>query len=160
MATVDTGYQTGVESLRSGLGMLSMNGDVDEVKAFLKAASGDFVIKCTPATVAKTATSEAWTQDVVVTLETNDGELHKWYNGNITLAVADTGTGTAAIDPAAGAHAMTNGSLTVTLSGDAGSSYWANTQTATLTASVTSNNPGLVQGSLIANATCVVTFST
>ena len=159
MATVDTNWPTGLESLRAGLAQGDMQGVIADTKAFLKAHSGDFVIKCTPATVAKAATNLAWTQEVVITLETNDGELHKWYNGNITLAVADTATGTAAINPAAGARAMTNGSLTVTLSGDAGSSYWAAASTATLTASATANNPGLVQGSLIANATCVVTFS-
>ncbi len=158
MATVDTGWTAGQEELRQGL----LNGacDIGVVKSFVKALSGDLKLVCTPATVAKTATSEAWTQDAVVTLETNDGEPCTWYNGNITLAVADTGTGTASISPAAGAHAMTDGALTVTLSGDAGTSYWANTQTATLTASVTANNPGLVQGSLIASATSVVTFST
>lgn len=156
MATQTVTWTDGQEAVRSGL--LNGDGDVANVKAFLAAMSGDIVIKCTPATKNKTATSAAWEETIVVTLETNAGVRHSWYNGNITLAVGDTSTaGTAAISPAAGARQMTDGALTVTLSGAAAS--WLATETATLTASVTSNNPGLVAGSLIANATSVITFT-
>ena len=152
-------WTEGMEDLRTNL--MNGAGDTDGLtRSFIKAIQGDLKLVCTPATVAKTATSEAWTETVVVTLTNNDGELCQWYNGNVTIAVADTGTGTASISPAAGAVQMTDGSLTVVLSGDAGSNNWANEQTATLTVSPTANNAGIVQGSLIANATCVVTFAT
>lgn len=157
MATPDITFSAGMEQLRASL--VTGDGSVAVPESFFKACCGDIKLVCTPATVAKAATNSAWTQEVVVTVCNNDGTLCSWYNGNITLAVGDTATGTAAISPAAGAHAVTDGSLTVTLSGDAGSNYWAAASTATLTASPTANNAGLVQGSLIANATCVVSFS-
>ena len=151
-------WTEGMEDLRTNL--MNGAGDTDGLtRSFIKAIQGDLKLVCTPATIAKTATSAAWSEPIIVTLTNNDGELCQWYNGNVTIAVADSATGTASISPTAGAVQMTDGSLTVVLSGDAGTDYWANTQTATLTVSPTANNAGIVQGSLIANATCVVTFS-
>lgn len=156
MATVNTSFTSGMEALRSQL--LNGDGNINVTQSFIKALSGDLKLVCTPATVSKAATSSAWTQTVVVTLTTNNGEPCSWYNGNVTLSVADTSSaGTAAISPAAGARPMTDGSLTVTLSGDAAA--WLAADTATLTVAPTANNPGVVAGSLIANATCVVTFT-
>lgn len=152
-------WTEGMEDLRTNL--MNGAGDTDGLtRSFIKAVQGDLKLVCTPATVAKTATSEAWDETVVITLTNNDGEVCQWYNGNITIAVGDTGTGTASIVPAAGAIQMTDGVATVVLSGDAGVDNWANLQTATLIVSPTANNAGIVQGSLIANATCVVTFAT
>jgi hypothetical protein len=152
-------WTEGMEDLRTNL----MNGAGDTeglARSFIKAIQGDIKFVCTPSTVTKTPTSDAWTQTVVVTMTNNDGELCQWYNGNVTLAVGDTGTGTASITPTAGVVTMTDGSLTVVLAGDAGSTYWKNSETATLTVSPTANNSGIAMGSLIANATCVVTFTT
>lgn len=149
-------YTSGMEEVRTGLFTGSMSGDVTDVQALIKAFCGDVVLKCTPATYAPTPTSSAWSQQVVVTLETADGELHKWYSGPVTLAIADTSTaGTATISPAAGAHYMTDGTLTVTVSGNAAA--WLNTETVTLTASLVAAQ-GLA--GLAASKTCVITFTT
>jgi hypothetical protein len=145
-----------METVRTGLFTGSMSGDVTDVQALIKAFCGDVVLKCTPATYAPAPTSSAWSQQVVVTLETADGELHKWYSGPVTLAIADTSSaGTATISPAAGAHYMTDGALTVTVSG--GAAAWLNTETVTLTASLVAAQ-GLA--GLAASKTCVITFTT
>jgi hypothetical protein len=151
----DVTYNPGMESLRTGLANGGMTGELTNIKALFKALSGDIVVKCTPATATPAPTSAAWSQVVSVALETADGERHTWYSGPITLAVADTSTaGTAAISPAAGAHLMTDGVLSVTLSGAAAA--WLNAETATLTASLVAQQ-GLA--GLAASGTCVVTFT-
>lgn len=150
-------YSTGMESVRAGLATGAMKGELTDIKALLKAMSGDIVLKVTPATATPAPTSAAWSQTVLVTLETADGERHTWYNGPITLAVADTSTaGTAAISPAAGAHYMTDGALSVTLSGAAAA--WLNGETATLTATAVAQQ-GLLNVAIGAT-TCVLTFTT
>lgn len=158
-------YNSGLESLRSGLGMLSMNGDVTEVKAFLKALSGDIVLKCTPATATPAPTSAAWSTPVVITLETADGERHKWFSGKLLLAIADTSTaGTAAISPTATGPYMVDGAYTVNITGDA--KAWLNSETVTLTVNVADQDPGgsttdySVLGYAVAAKTTVLTFTT
>jgi hypothetical protein len=155
MATTNTDYSAGAESLRTYL--LNGSGSRTQWDAFIKAVWGDIKLNCSPATATPAPTSEAWTQTVTVTATTNDGELIP-YSGAVTLAIGDTSTaGTASITPSAGAVAMTDGSLTVTIAGDAAD--WLNTETATLTVSPTANNAGIFHGSTIANATCVITFT-
>jgi len=126
-------------------------------ETLLKGLAGDYVIVCDPATTTPEPTSEAWTQEVVVTLETADGEVHTWYNGPIKLAIDDTSiAGTASIDPAAGEHNMTNGKLTVTVSGDA--KDWLNGDTVTLT--VSDPDTSGFGGWTASDATFVATFTT
>jgi hypothetical protein len=150
-------YNPGMEQLRTDMCTGGMTGTIADMKAFMKALSGDIVLKVTPATATPAPTSAAWSQSVVVSLETADGERHKWYSGPVTLAVADTSTaGTAAISPAAGAHYMTDGALTVTLSGNAAA--WLNAETATLTATAVAQQ-GLLNVAISAT-TCVLTFTT
>ena len=149
-------FQPGLESLRSGLGMLSVNGDVAEVKSFLKACCGDVVLVVSPATSTPAATAAAWSLPITVSLKTADGAVHKWYSGPVTLAVSKSSSaGTATISPAAGAHYMTDGVLNVTLSGNAAA--WLQNDTATLTATIV-NAPGVAGGKASAATTCVVTF--
>lgn len=158
-------YNPGMESLRSGLGMLSMNGDVTEVKTFLKALSGDIVLKCTPATATPAPTSAAWSTPVLITLETADGERHKWFSGKLLLAIADTSSaGTASIDPTATGPYMVDGAYTVNIKGNAAA--WLNADTATLTVNVADQDPGggttdySVLGYAVAAKTTVLTFTT
>lgn len=130
----------------------------DDWTPFAAALSGDSKPVCTAATASAAATTAAWTKTTVVSLKTAAGKVHSWYNGGITLAIADTGTGTASISSptAAGTWNMTNGQLSVTIAGDA--STWSAGATATLTASMPSAQNGLVGGST-ATATFVVTFA-
>ena len=147
-------FNPGMESLRAGLGMCSVNGDKAEVQSFLKACSGDIVLVVSPATATPAATTAAWSIPVTATLKTADGAVHKWYSGPITLAVSKSSSGgTATISPAAGAHYATDGVLSATLSG---SGTWAQNDTATLTATCVAQQ-GLLNVAISAT-TCVVTF--
>jgi hypothetical protein len=157
-------YNPGMESLRTALAFGGMQSDPNEWKAFFKALSGDIVLKCTPATAAPAPTSAAWEQSVLITLETADGERHKWFSGKLALAVADTSTaGTASIDPTETAPYMTDGAYTVKIKGNAAA--WLATETATLTVNVADQDPGggttdyPVLGYAVAAKTCVITFT-
>jgi hypothetical protein len=160
MAGVTNGSK--IEDLRTYLAGLGNNG-YNAFQTLMKALSGDFVLKVTPATATPAPTAAAWTQAAVVTLETADGEVHEWYNGPVTLAIADTSTaGTASITPAAGAHNMTNGQLAVTIAGDAAA--WLATETVTLTASMADQDASgdtdkNLFGKAVADKTCVLTFT-
>jgi len=128
-----------------------------EVEQMMKAMSGDMAFRVTPATDAPAPTEEAWEQDVLIELVDSAGNLHSWYSGPIKLAIADGSTlGTATIDPAGTTPDMVNGKYTVTIKGDAAS--WLNTETATLTVS----DPDTVgiMGQVVADKTCVITFTT
>ena len=157
-------YSAGMESIRSGLASCAMKGELTDIKALFKALSGDIVLKCTPATDTPDPTAAAWTQDVLITLETADGERHKWFNGKLLLAIADTSTaGTASISPTETAPYMVDGAYTVTIAGDAAD--WLNTETATLTVNVADQDPAggttdySVLGYAVAAKTCVLTFT-
>jgi hypothetical protein len=118
-----------------------------------KAAAGDIVWVCTPATVAPAPTSAAWTRDVVVTLETAAGEIHTWFNKAITtgVSVGDTSTaGTATI--ASTTLTVVNGKAVVTVSGDAAD--WLDTETDTLTVA-----QATILGATVAAKTSVETFT-
>jgi hypothetical protein len=128
-------------------------GDRADWDAFVKAHSGDMVFLCTPAAPTVKATSSGWSLPVTVQLATADGEVHKWFQGPITLAIADTSAaGTASITPAAGAHNMVDGELSVTISGDAAA--WLAAETATLSISSIT-----VIGYTVPAKTCVVTIN-
>ena len=59
------------------------------------------VLNVSPSTATESAGSTGFTKTFTVTLESADGEVNTWYNGSVTLAVADTSTaGTASISPA------------------------------------------------------------
>ncbi|MBP2644374.1 MAG: hypothetical protein H6Q67_2261 [Firmicutes bacterium] len=128
------------------------SGSRDTLVSLIKALSGDMVLNVSPSTVSESAGSTGFTQAITVTLKTSGGEVCSWYNGPVTLAIADTSTaGTASISPAAGSHDMTDGVLTVTLTGSAAA--WVAADTATLTVSAA------IFGYELTVATCVVTVS-
>ena len=144
MADVTLG--TGVEGLREYLlnGKTSSTaGDPangrETLTALLKGLAGDYKLKCTPATATPlvselAAAAQAFTIDI--SLETNDGEVHSWYNGPVKIAITedDVGEGcTAAILPTAGEHMMTNGHLSVTVT--MAKATWTAGKKATLTVS-------------------------
>jgi hypothetical protein len=130
----------------------------DDWTPFIAACSGDSIPVCDPATASAAATTSAWTKTIEVSLQTAAGKVHSWYNGGITLAIADSATGTASITSPTGAGTfnMTNGVLPVTIAGDA--STWSAGATATLTVSMPSAQNGLIGGNT-ATATYVVTFA-
>jgi hypothetical protein len=119
-----------------------------------KAAAGDLVWVCTPATLVSTPTAAAWTRDVTVTLETAAGEVHTWFNKAITtgVAIADTSTAGTATIPST-TLTVTNGKAVVTVSGDAAD--WLNTETDTLTVA-----QATILGATVAAKTSVETFTT
>jgi len=127
-------------------------GDRASLVSFIKAMSGDMVLNVSPTTVSESAGSTGFTKTITVTLETANGQVCSWYNGPVTLAIADTSTaGVASISPAAGSHDMTDGVLSVTLMGSAAS--WVAADTATLTVS------GSIFGYTLTSETCKVTVS-
>lgn len=157
-------YNPGMEQLRTDMFTGGMTGTITDMKAFMKALSGDIVLKCTPATATPAPTAAAWTTPVVITLETADGERHKWFSGKLALAIADTSTaGTASIDPTATAPYMVDGAYTVNIKGDAAA--WLATETATLTVNVADQDPAggttdySVLGYAVTAKTAVLTFT-
>lgn len=125
-------------------------------KEFIKrdaAASGDLVWVCTPSTVAPAPTAAAWTRDVTITLETAAGDIHTWYDADITsgISIADAGGGTASITDTT--LEMRNGKAVVTVSGT--EATWANSETDTLTVEAAT-----IMGASVAEKTSVETFTT
>ena len=158
-------YNPGMESQRTGFMNGDMLGTLADTKAFFKAMSGDIVLKCTPATATPAPTAAAWSTPVVITLETADGERHKWFSGKLLLAIADTSSaGTASIDPTATGPYMVDGAYTVNIKGNAAA--WLNAETATLTVNVADQDPAggttdySVLGYAVAAKTAVLTFTT
>jgi len=102
--------------------------------------SGDVKLTLSQTAVSVEATDAAAgpSYEIGIRLEDSAGNLHEWYNGKVTLAVADTSNvvGAAmAVDPVAGSYAMDGGTYeaTVTLS----ESAWEADDTATLTVTAT-----------------------
>ncbi len=117
-----------------------------------KALSGDMVLSITPATVAPAPRATAWTRTVTIRLKDAAGNVHTWYNGTLTVSIADDSTaGTATITDTT--PNMVNGVCTVVISGDA--QDWLNTETDTLTVS----NQAIL-GYTVIGGTSVETFTT
>lgn len=117
-----------------------------------KAMAGDMVMTISPATVNATATSSAWTRNVLIQVETAAGELHDWLTADFatTLSIADTSVaGTASITSTT--LSLVNGKAVVTVSGDAAA--WLATETDTLTVGNIT-----VMGNTITGGTSVETF--
>jgi len=118
-----------------------------------KGMSGDLVFVVDPATATPEPTAEAWTQDIIITLETSAGQIHEWFNDTITTAIAatnDSSAGTASMESTT--LAFVNGRATAQLKGDAAA--WEDAETATATVSSQT-----VLGYTVAEKTCVVTFT-
>lgn len=118
-----------------------------------KALSGDIVMVISPATVTPAPTSEAWTREVLITIESADGEVHDWLTADYTtkLSIADTSVaGTASI--ASTTLSIVNGKAVVTVTGS--EHDWLDTETDTLTvANIT------VLGYTVTGGTSVETFT-
>lgn len=118
-----------------------------------KALSGDILWVLTPSTVAPAPTAAAWTRDVVVELQSADGELHSWFNDAITTGVSiadDSTAGTATI--ASTTLTIVNGRAVVTVTGD--EAAWLDTETDTLTVA-----QATILGYTVAAKTSVETFT-
>lgn len=127
-------------------------GDRADWDAFIKAHTGDMVFLITPSSATVKATSSGWEVDATVQLVTAQGEVHKWYQGPITLAIADTSAaGTASIVPV-GANNMVDGVLSVKITGNVAA--WLAGETATLTVS-----QATILGYAVTQKTCVVTIN-
>ena len=119
-----------------------------------KAAAGDILWVCTPATVTPVPTAVAWTRDVVITLETAAGDIHSWFDKSITtgVSIGDTSSAGTATIPST-TLVVKNGKVTVTVSGDAAA--WLNTETDTLTVTAAT-----ILGYTVGAKTSVETFTT
>lgn len=118
-----------------------------------KAMTGDLVFVVSPATGTPAPTAAAWTQDIVVTLETAAGEVHEWFDKAITTAIAASdasSAGTASMESTT--LTFVNGRATAQLKGDAAA--WLATETATATVAQQS-----ILGTTVAAKTCVMTFT-
>jgi hypothetical protein len=120
-----------------------------------KALGGDLVLAVSASiTSLAHGVMNTTTTPVTVLLQDAAGFTHDWYNGPVKLAVATTSAaGVPAISPTAGDNNMTNGQLTVNLTG---SGTWLAADTVTLTVSAPTGVPLL--GSL-ATKTYVLTLS-
>ena len=105
-----------------------------------KILSGDVKLTLSQTAVSVEATDAAAgpSYEIGIRLEDSAGNLHEWYNGKVTLAVADTSNvveAAMAVDPVAGSYAMDGGTYgaKVTLS----KSAWVANDTATLTVTAT-----------------------
>jgi len=97
-----------------------------------KAMGGDIVFVVTPATTGKPATAEAWTRDVLVEVQSADGEVHDWLNIAIATGVSisdDSTAGTAEIDSTT--LTLVDGTAIITVTGDAAA--WLEGEKDTLT---------------------------
>jgi hypothetical protein len=98
------------------------------------ALQGDMVLDISPETVDRTATSEAWTRTVTVTLQNAAGDTHTWCNMAFatSAAIADTSSlGTASI--VSTTLTLVNGVASIVVSGS--EHAWEADETNTLTIS-------------------------
>lgn len=105
-----------------------------------KILSGDvkLTLSQTAGSVEATDAAAGPSYEIGIRLEDSDGNLHEWYNGKVTLAVADTSdvVGAAmAVDPVAGSYAMDGGTYEATVA--LSESAWEADDTATLTVTAT-----------------------
>lgn len=104
----------------------------EQIKTLLlqNALTGDLLMSISPGAFNLSATSNAWTKEITLTLKNADGAVHSWFNGTSVASVVDTSTaGTSSIDDAT--PNFVNGVAKVTISGDAQS--WVAAETITLT---------------------------
>ena len=125
--------------------------DYDAIVA--KGLSGDLVFSVSPATATPAPTAAAWTQSIVIELQSTAGEVHTWFNDAITTAIA------ASTNSSAGSASMesttltfVDGKATATLEGD--EAAWLAEETATATVAEQT-----ILGYTVASKTCVLTFT-
>ncbi len=110
----------------------SMGDAIKRQRLLREALGGDILFVLSPATVAPSPTSAAFTRDVFITVENAAGEVHEWFNEVITtgVAIADTSTAGTATIPST-TLTVVDGRVTVVVSGDA--QDWLAAETDTLT---------------------------
>lgn len=99
-----------------------------------KAMNGDIVMVIDPTTAGTTATSEAFTRSVDISIETAAGEVHTWVNSSFatTLAIAESTVGSGAATIVSTTLTLVEGKATVVISA---TGVWAADDTNTLTVS-------------------------
>lgn len=139
------GQKSIIENIRVG------SGDPNDLKALIKALTGDMKFSVLPISATVIHTSAGWTKDVEISLTTVDGEVHNWSQNPITISIADNSTaGTASI--ATTTPKMVDGKCIVTITGNAAA--WLVGDTATLTVAAST-----ILGYTVASKTCVITMS-
>ena len=144
MAAVTLG-QSLLNWLKSPFGGSS---NLNYFKEFFKAASGDLVVKCLPATATVSKGTGGVTGTTIIKAALTDalGNIHQWFNGPLTLAVTQStsGGGTGSISPTAGSQTASDGYIAVTVQGSAGTWSAGTLQVGTLTVSSAVVNSGTV----------------
>ena len=117
------------------------------------ALCGDLAFSVSPATLASSATSEAWTRTVTISLVNAAGDVQKWFNKAITtgVSIADTSSAGTATIPST-TLTFVEGVATVVVSGD--EAAWLAEETDTLTVA-----QATIAGYTVAAKTSVETFS-
>lgn len=122
-----------------------------------KAISGDMILVVSPAALGSSAAAvtaaiagSGFTRDVVIELQAANGDVHSWFDGTFTIAIAEVtaGTGTASIVSTTATFENGRCTITITYIGT-----WAAADTATLTIT-----GGTKLGYTIANKTSVDTL--
>lgn len=97
-----------------------------------EALAGDIVFVATPAVTTRAATAAAFNRKVAIELRNAKGERHTWFNGDISVSIADTSAlGTASIHGGDTTPTMSQGRCVVQVDGDAAA--WLAGETNTLT---------------------------
>lgn len=108
---------SGIEALRGYL--VTGGGDASDLVSFVKGQYGDYTFTVVPSvdTVTSPDLNEGPTSiPVTISLTTAAGEVHRWYNGPIKIAVSDDDdTGAATLSPSTTTPTMANGQYTVNL---------------------------------------------
>lgn len=99
-----------------------------------KALAGDIVMVIDPETAGTSATTEDFTRNVVISIETAAGEIHEWVNASFatTLAIAEVTAGDGVASIVSTTLTLVEGKATVVVSG---TGTWAADDTNTLTVS-------------------------
>lgn len=103
-----------------------------EARLRVEALNGDILFVVTPAAVAPSPTSSAWTRNVDVEVQNAAGEVHTWFNESIAtgVSIADASiAGTASI--VSTTLVFVKGRIRLVVSGDA--QDWLDAETDTLT---------------------------
>jgi hypothetical protein len=114
-----------VSSITTNFTIAGTSSTITVEKKVAAANDATFVVKIEPVTTGAelatvisantTAGVAPYTRSVVITLEDADGNVHDWFNSDITISVAEVTAGNGAIAVADTTPAMVNGRATVTI---------------------------------------------
>jgi len=106
-----------------------------------KALSGDLVFAITPAVAIRPHAATSFARQINVTLQDAAGDVHTWYNGNISVSASDASFAGVASTPSATVP-MVNGVATVVLNGTTAAWLAGVNQVETATAAGTVSTAG------------------